>query len=51
MIECALSLSVSSSDFKYTLNDGFFISLDKDKISSILGTPRVTLDFEATPEK
>ena len=29
----------------------FLVSVDKDNISSILGTPRVTLDLDATPAK
>ena len=48
---CALSFCLSSSGLRYMLSDGFLISLDNDNISSILGTPRVTFDLDATPAK
>jgi hypothetical protein len=35
----------------YIVNEGFFGSEDNDNISSILGTPRVTLDLLDTPAK
>jgi exonuclease I len=50
-IVLAFSRSVSSSGFKNTVNDGFLSDADRDNISSIRGTPRVTLDLDAIPAK
>ena len=41
----------SSSSFKNIVTDGFLGFSLRDKISSILGTPRVTLLLLATPAK
>ena len=37
--------------WKKDCKDGFLGFSDNDKISSILGTPRVTFDLDATPAK